>query len=134
MKVVYIAGKFRAGSHWGVVQNVREAERVALCVWRAGAAALCPHLNCANFEGAMADSEWLAGGVELLRRCDAVVLLGNWVNSIGTKAEIVAALEKGLPIFVEEEVSPNSDFQRNLPGGTRAGTWMDFLDWLRKEP
>jgi hypothetical protein len=99
MKLVYVAGKFRAPTHWGVVQNVRAAEAVALEVWRAGAAALCPHMNTANFEGAAPDGVWLMGTMEMLRRCDAIVMVPDWWDSIGAKLERDEAIRLGLPIF-----------------------------------
>ena len=123
MKVVYIAGRFRAPTHFGVVQNVRAAEAVALAVWRTGlAAALCPHLNCANFEGAAPDSVWLEGGLELLRRSDAVVLVDGWRTSKGTAAEVALAFELHRPVF------------RGYGAlGDEIPDWDSFLDWLRKE-
>lgn len=53
-------------------------------------------LNTANFEGAAGDSSenasiWLDGDIAIMRRCDAVVLVGNWVQSSGSKAEIEIA-------------------------------------------
>lgn len=99
MKVVYIAGKFRARTHWGVVQNVRAAEAVAMEVWSAGAVALCPHLNTANFDGTLTDEIWLAGTMALLERCDAVMLVPGWPDSKGALAERDRAIALGLPVF-----------------------------------
>lgn len=102
--VAYIIGPFRAPHHWGVVQNVRAAEAVALQVWLAGAAALCPHLNCVNFEGAAGDSKenasiWLDGDIAMLKRCDAVVLVPGWEKSTGSRAEVEIARAEGLAVF-----------------------------------
>jgi len=99
MKVIYVAGRFRAATHWGIVQNVRAAEAVALEVWRAGAAAICPHLNTANFQGALPDEAWLDGTLELLRRCDAVMLVEGWSASAGTRAELREAQARMMPVF-----------------------------------
>jgi nucleoside 2-deoxyribosyltransferase len=99
MKVVYVAGPFRAPTHWGIVQNVRRAEAVALEVWRMGAAALTPHLNTANFQGAAPDEAWIEGTLALLRKCDAVVLVEGWAKSTGTAGEIAEAKRLGLPVF-----------------------------------
>lgn len=101
MKVVYIAGRFRAATHWQIVENVRFAELVALEVWRLGAAALCPHLNTANFQGAAPDAVWLEGTLELLRRCDAIMLVPGWTSSAGTRGEVKEAERLGLPVFEE---------------------------------
>lgn len=99
MKVVYIAGAFRSSTHWGIVCNVRRAEERALDVWAMGAAALCPHLNTANFQGALPDETWIAGTLELLRRCDAVLLVAGWTRSEGTIAEVAEARRLGRPVF-----------------------------------
>lgn len=91
MKVAYIAGPFRSKTHWGVVENVRKAELVALKYWKRGYAVICPHTNTANFDGAANDNIWLEGDLELLRRCDVVVAMNTWENSSGAKAEIELA-------------------------------------------
>lgn len=99
MKVVYIAGPYRAKNEWNVVCNIRAAERLALEVWRAGAVALCPHKNTALFGGAADDSVWLKGDLELLRRCDAVILTEDWLESSGTIDEVIFAIEHSIPVF-----------------------------------
>lgn len=100
MNVFYIAGPFRGPTPWDVVQNIRIAEQAALKVWQSGeGAALCPHLNSANFTGAADDQDFLEGGLELLRRCDGVLLCGEWYKSSGTRAEIREALRLKLPVW-----------------------------------
>ncbi|MCG8435902.1 MAG: hypothetical protein MJA83_17910 [Gammaproteobacteria bacterium] len=46
MKIVYIAGPFRAKTPWRVEQNIRKAESWALHVWKMGAVAVCPQVLC----------------------------------------------------------------------------------------
>jgi hypothetical protein len=99
MKVIYIGGPFRAANTWEIEQNVRRAEEVALEVWRLGAAAICPHANTRFFQRILPDSVWLDGDLEIIARCDALLLQGNWQNSAGTLGEIEQALSLGLPIF-----------------------------------
>lgn len=99
MKVVYIAGPYRAASEYGVVQNIRRAEAMALEVWRAGAAAICPHMNTAHWGGACPDEVWLTGDLEILRRCDALLRVPGEYTSVGTSAEIEAARANDQPIF-----------------------------------
>jgi hypothetical protein len=99
MKVGYIAGPFRGPSAWAVAENVRKAERVALDVWRAGAAAICPHTNTAHFDGAAPDDVWLRGDLEMLKRCDFVVMVEGWEGSMGARAERLTALRLGIPVF-----------------------------------
>lgn len=99
MKVVYLAGPFRATTNWGVQQNVRLAETFALEIWRIGAVAVCPHKNTQHFHGALPDSVWLRGDLELLRRCDAIFLLPGWHGSSGARIEHWVARHRKLPIF-----------------------------------
>ena len=40
MKVVYVAGPYRADTEYEVLLNIQAAERLALQIWKAGAA-LC---------------------------------------------------------------------------------------------
>lgn len=102
MKVVYVAGPFRASTAWDIEQHVRAAEVVALRVWRAGAVALCPHTNSRHYHGAAADELFIEGTLELLRRCDAIILIDGWQKSAGARGEKAEAERLGLPVFVED--------------------------------
>ena len=99
MKVVYIAGPFRADNAWEIEQNVRSAEELALQVWRMGAAVICPHANTRFFDGAADDGLWLRGDVEILKRCDAVLVVPNSGMSRGTATEIEVAKVYNIPVF-----------------------------------
>lgn len=99
MKVVYVAGPFRGNSAWDIECNIRRAETLALEVWRLGAAALCPHTNTRFFQNAAPDEVWLKGDLELLKRCDAVVLTPDWIKSSGARAEVEFAEKLGIPVF-----------------------------------
>lgn len=99
MKVIYIAGPFRGKNHWEIEQNIRRAEALALAVWRAGFAALCPHCNTRFFDGAARDEVWLQGDLEMLRRCDAVLMTPDWEKSTGAKAEKEAAIAEGIAVY-----------------------------------
>ena len=99
MKVIFIAGPYRAGTEWGVHCNIQEAEKIAMEVWKLGACALCPHKNTAYFGGALPDETWLNGALELLSRSDAVFVVSKWRTSEGTKVEMDRAQELGKPVF-----------------------------------
>lgn len=104
MKIIYIAGPFRAPNAWEIEQNIRRAETLALEIWRMGAAVICPHANTRFFQGAADDEVWLEGDLEILRRCDAVVMTKDWEKSQGAKAEHAFAEKEGVPIFNEEKL------------------------------
>jgi hypothetical protein len=99
VKVAYVAGKYRAPTVRGIVENIRRAEEVALWLWRNGWAVVCPHLNTALLDGACEDAVWLEGGLEILRRCDALVLVPGWESSEGTRAEYIAACDGDLLLY-----------------------------------
>ena len=109
MKVVYIAGTYRGPNAWTVEQNIRAAEEVAARVWAMGLVALCPHANSRHMEGVASDEHFLAGTLELMRRCDAVVLVPNWRDSVGARAEVEEAERLGIPVFGREPL----DFEPN---------------------
>jgi len=99
MTVVYIAGPFRAANSWEMEQNIRRAEEYALEVWRMGHACVCPHTNTRFFQGAADDSVWLEGDLEILRRCDVVLMVPGWERSSGARAERDEAYIRGLYVY-----------------------------------
>jgi hypothetical protein len=99
MKVVYVAGPYRGANNWEIENNIRRAEALALVVWQLGAAAICPHANTRFFQGTASDETWLLGDLEILKRCDAVLLTPDWVASAGARAEYEFAKERGIPRF-----------------------------------
>lgn len=102
MKVIYISGHYRdkRGAYY-ILENILSARRAALEVWKIGGVALCPHLNTAFFDGAfdISDTVWLDGDLELISRCDAVLLLSDWENSLGAVIEKEKAEDLGIPVF-----------------------------------
>lgn len=100
MKVIYIAGKYRGPNAWAVEQNIRAAEEVAARVWAMGLVALCPHANARHMlEGVCSEDHDLAGTLELMRRCDAVLCVPNWYDSVGATNEVYEANRLGIPVF-----------------------------------
>lgn len=97
--VLFVSGPYRAKTLDGVLANILRAREAAKGVWQAGAVALCPHTNTALMDGACSDDVWLEGDIELLRRCDGIVLVEGWSSSDGTLAEREVALTMRLPIF-----------------------------------
>jgi nucleoside 2-deoxyribosyltransferase len=97
--VVYVAGPIRAESAWQREQNIRRAEALALEVWRRGCAAICVHAAARFYDEAEArENGWLELDLELLRRCDAVLVVEGSDESKGTQAEIALAERIGIPV------------------------------------
>lgn len=99
MKVVYIAGPFRGPNAWEVERNIRSAEALALEVWRAGYAVFCPHTNTRFFDKAAPDEVFLEGDLEILRRCDAVLMTSDFDRSEGALGERDEACRRDIPVY-----------------------------------
>lgn len=104
MKVFYIAGPYRADTPRKILENIRAAEAIAIKVWKSGNVALCPHLNSRLMDGICNDSVFLEGAIELMRRCDGVVLVPGWGKSKGAMAEVEIALKNDLPVMRLDEL------------------------------
>jgi len=99
MKLIYVAGPFRASNAWAIEQNIRRAEELALEVWRAGFACVCPHSNTIFYQGVLPNETWLLGDLEIVRRCDGVILAPGWEHSEGSRGEILEAQKNNIPVF-----------------------------------
>jgi hypothetical protein len=95
MSLIYVAGKYRGD----VQENIDRAMRVAKAVWQAGHVAICPHGNTAHFDGVVADERFLWGDLVILARCDALVTVEGWEESVGAKGEVAYAHRLGIPIY-----------------------------------
>lgn len=91
MKVAYIIGPYRAKTVYGMVQNIKRAEKVALKYWEKGYAVICPHKNTGLLDGQVDDEVWLKGDRELIKRSDVIVVMKNWEKSKGSVKEIELA-------------------------------------------
>jgi hypothetical protein len=134
MKVVYIAGKFRANTSWGVEQNVRKAEDWGLKVAALGLVPLIPHSMFRYYDGQQTANYWLQATLELMRRCDAILLTPGWGSSEGSLGEKAEAERLKMPVF---ETSPPgwdalAEFaDRALAGGYPAMIRGCVLQWTR---
>ncbi len=103
MNIVYIAGAYRGnGKPDTIFENIIIARKYAKKYWRLGYAVFCPHMNTAFMDGACNDKVWLKGDIEIMKRCDIVVMLPNFKNSQGAIAEYAEAKRIGLQIIKEK--------------------------------
>jgi hypothetical protein len=99
MKVIYIAGPYSAPNTWAREQNIRAAEAAGLQVILLGAMPLVPHTMTRFYFGAVPEATVIEGDLELLRRSDAVLFVGDWENSKGSMGELEEACRINLPRF-----------------------------------
>lgn len=112
-RVVFIGGAYAGKTIHDTVENIRKAEYWAIRVWQAGGISICPHTNSALLNGVVEEKVFLDGYVEVLRRCDGLLLIPGWDNSDGAKMEEEYAKSFNLPIFFTEGES-----------------WKQFNRWL----
>lgn len=108
--LIYVAGPYRAYGSFSVADNIQNAREVAIAIWQAGHTAICPHLNALNFEedSGLPDEVFLERDLEILARCDAIVMAPRWEYSHGAIAEREYAIRHGIPCFVYPEM-PNAE-------------------------
>ena len=95
---IYIAGAYTAPDAWGVEQNVRRAESLAYEVAKLGAMPVCPHTNLRYMCYEIATFMYPAT-LELMRRCDAVLMVEGWEQSTGACGEYEEAGLLKMPRF-----------------------------------
>jgi len=95
--IIYIAGKYRGN----IEENIHTAREMTIKVWEAGFTCICPHLNTIHFERdcKCPEESYLEGDIEIVKRCNAVLMLEGWQESIGATDEHDFAHREGIPIL-----------------------------------
>lgn len=101
MELAYISGPYRDPSIHGIVRNIRRAEEAATKYRKLKYAVFCPHMNSALMDGTMPDDYWMHEDLEILCRCDAIVMLSDWELSEGARIEHQKANEWGLTVIYD---------------------------------
>ena len=103
---VYIAGPYRGATPEIVRGNIARAVDLAKEVilqtngkWYP----VIPHKNTEGLDGLQSDAYYLAGTMDQMRNCDAVLLVGGWENSLGTLGEIDEARRLNIPVYYNIE-------------------------------
>jgi len=99
IKLVYVAGPYRAKTTAEVDSNIMRAREVGKIVASAGAYPIIPHANTAHFDGCAPNEFWLPATLEACRRCDAIVMCDGWNLSEGSVGERNLMRELGKRVF-----------------------------------
>jgi hypothetical protein len=104
MRIIYVCGPLIAPNDWEIRRNIHRAASVGYEVAKLGAYPVIPHTNTgAWFIGTETPEFWYAGTLELLRRCDAVILVSGWEESKGAREEVAEAKRGYIPVFERVE-------------------------------
>jgi len=107
MKVIFVSGPYSADSTLKEMKNVIDALMAAEKLWEKGWAVICPHGNSMLMNG-----EWemfIRGCMELVKRSDAMVMIGDWKQSKGAMIEYNVARKLGIPIYYSVEDVPYAE-------------------------
>ena len=122
MKVAYVAGPYRAKTINGIWCNIERAKLLAADLWKMGYAVICPHANTAFMDGATTSNQaddshvWLKGDLEILKRCDCIVMIPGWEQSEGATAEMQYACAHDIPVFIWPKHAEELQMFRDLRG------------------
>ncbi|KAB1578750.1 DUF4406 domain-containing protein [Serratia marcescens] len=72
----------------------------------------CGHtpLNPATLPDGLAEADYMAIGIAMLQRAEAIYLLDGWQSSVGAKAEFALAEKLGLKVIYQEKRPPGNPF------------------------
>lgn len=120
--IVYIAGPYRSDTPEGIEKNIVHARDVAIEVWQSGNIAITPHLNTYHFEkdADLPDEIYLDGDLDILTRCDAILMLLDWKKSAGASVEMLYAKDQGIPIYYYPDIPQPHITEKTRPRQAKA--------------
>jgi len=104
MKLVYITGPNVGSSYHQTEAYITYAREWAERLARAGYAFYCPHLNTAHFDTIAPDvpeTFWREMNLNILRRCDAALVVPGWDNDEATRRDAEYAERWGVPVVLD---------------------------------
>ena len=106
--LIYLATPIRPKNGRTIEENVADAKALALSLWKLGYTVICPAAN-SDLPITLAEKEldisrWLNGDIEILAKCDAIVVAPNWMNSQGVSGEIMFAQLMNIPVYYYPEL------------------------------
>ncbi len=103
-KLVYIAGRYTGVTPDAVNLNCRAAEFMGRLARERGWYPVIPHMNTEAWDSEHKDTDadwYYENTLELLRRCDAVLMVPGWQESTGARGEHDEALRRGMPVWYD---------------------------------
>ncbi len=110
MKLIYIAGPYTGATPHDVDRNIINAREMAHEAMKKGWFPITPHMNTAGFERVapeITEKFIVDGYLEILSRCDAVLMCPNWERSGGSVKEYHYAKEKGINVYESVQNLPD---------------------------
>ncbi len=96
--LIYIAGPYSPDNGMTIKDNISKAESYARKCWENNIPAICPQKNTAYMDDIMPEYFYM-GDLDILERCDAVLMVDGWEKSFGARMERIHALRNNIPVF-----------------------------------
>ena len=95
----YLSGPMSAPAALGRVRNRFKALEISHQLWERGILHYCPHANSPQIGTTDVDYEtWMVMDLEVLRRCDWILMIDGWGISPGCRREFNLAMNLGIPV------------------------------------
>jgi len=114
--LIYVAGPYTADTPEEEKANVQRAATIAKELWSIGHSVICPHLNTLGFE--KSDLTWeliLRGDLQIIQRCDAVVMVPDWEHSRGSNLEYEYAIHNNIPVYEYPDIPAIHPVEQTSP-------------------
>jgi nucleoside 2-deoxyribosyltransferase len=121
--LVYVAGPYSEyDKKHPISENVAQAYDIAAELWIKGFAVICPHMNtlrldekCSEKKACITYEMVMRGDLDMVSRCDALVMTPDWEKSPGATQEYNYAQSLGIPIYVYPNLPEISRTELNSP-------------------
>jgi len=124
--LIYVAGPYRGY----INKNIKEAREVAIKLWDKGHTVICPHLNTEHFEDELPEVDFIEKDLDIVGRCDAIVMTKEWKKSEGARREKEYAESIGIPVYYDPELPELHEVEIKSPVQVRAFRAMQTKGYL----
>jgi hypothetical protein len=116
--LVYVSGKYSGD----VDTNIENAAKIAGELWDMGHAVICPHMNTAHFEHRCSATwkTYIDGDLNMISRCDAIVMVPGWEDSKGAVVEKEYAERLHIPVWFYPELPDKHPTEIRSPEQSQA--------------
>lgn len=121
--IVYVSGAIRPKKGQTLEGNLKVGKDIAYELWKKGYVVICPHANT-DLDPRVYDGSdgvtWLDGDLDIISRCDAVVVCPDSEKSFGTDLEIKHARARDIPVYYYPDLPEISFTEKMRPYQVRA--------------
>ena len=104
MTLCYVSGPYTENSTNNKTQeeNIAQARQISCRLWENGFSVIVPHENTSYFENDcnITYNQYMEGDLDMLSRCDYIVMTPDWESSKGAIIEKMYADTLRIPVYI----------------------------------